>query len=160
MSIRINLATKKSNSTFSFVCVRMSGGEEMFQNRRPITIDIGFIIAVVLIIIVISFADLPIQLSEHIPLAINGLTTATSILVGVSGFLMTHYLSGAKTLELKVRTSLYVLILAATLLFIAGAYVALIGGYPILALKISLVIFNICYLVPISLLFHIVYFTD
>lgn len=131
----------------------------MFQNLKSTTIDLSFIIAVVLIITVFSFADLPIKLSEHIPLAINGMTTATSILVGVAGFLITRYMSTATTPERRVRGGFYVLILAVALLFIAGAYIALIGGEPILALKIVLVVFNICYIVSISLIFHILYLT-
>ena len=51
----------------------------MLRKANPVTVDIGFLVAIVLTIVVISFVDLPIKLSEHIPQAINGMTTATSI---------------------------------------------------------------------------------
>lgn len=130
------------------------------QGRRPITVDIGFIIALVITTAVVSWVDLPIELFEYIPVAINGLTTATSILVGVAGVLATRYLSPAKTLERRLRVSFYLLILAITSFFVAGAYLSLVMGSLVLAFKISLAIFNICYMVPISLVFHIIYFTD
>jgi len=132
----------------------------MLRKANPVTVDIGFLMAIVLTIVVISLVDLPIKLAEYIPQAINGMTTATSILAGVAGLLITRYLSVTTTIGRKIRGFFYILILVFVLLFIAGAYVALIGGEPVFAFKITLAVFNICYMISISLVFHILYFTS
>lgn len=132
----------------------------MLRKANPVTIDIGFIMAIVLTIVVISFVDLPIKLPEYIPQAINGMTTATSILAGVAGLLITRYLSVATTTGRKIRGFFYIMILVFVLLTIAGAYIALIVGEPVFAFKITLVVFNICYMISISIIFHILYFTS
>ena len=132
----------------------------MLRKANPLTVDIGFLIAVVLTIVVFSFVDLPTKLSEHIPQAINGMTTVTSILAGVAGLLITRYLSTATTIGRKIRGVFYTLILVGVLLFVAGAYIVLIGGEPVFAFKMTLAVFNICYVISISLVFHTLYFTS
>jgi len=109
---------------------------------------------------VFSIADLPIELPEYIPQAITGLTTATSIMAGVAGLLITRYLSSATTIFKKLRAMFYILVLAGVLIFVAGAYLTLIGGEPIFAYKLMLAVFNVCYMISIALVFHILYFTN
>jgi len=54
----------------------------------------------------------------------------------------------------------YILVLAGVLIFVAGAYLTLIGGEPIFAYKLMLAVFNVCYMISIALVFHILYFTN
>lgn len=131
----------------------------MLRKANPITVDIGFLIAVILTMIVFSIADLPTKLPEYIPQAITGLTTATSIMAGVAGLLITRYLSNGATIIQKFRGIFYILVLVGVLMFVAGAYIALIAGEPAFAFKLMIAVFNICYMISIALVFHILYFT-
>lgn len=132
----------------------------MLTNRRPITIDIGFIIAVLMFIFVFSFVDLPVKDTSLIPSAIEGITTVTGLLFALDGLLITRYYSDSTNAKQKIRGSLYVLALAGGSLFIGMAYIALLLGASMLALKIALIVFNISYTVAVVFVFHFIYFLD
>ena len=134
----------------------------MLANRRPITIDIGFIIAALMFIFVFSLVNLPIKDKDIplIPSAIEGITTVTGLLFALDGLLITRYYSDSTSSIQKIRGSLYVLVLAIGSFFIGMAYISLLLDAPMLALKIALVVFNISYSVAVAFVFHFVYFLD
>jgi hypothetical protein len=133
----------------------------MSANRRPITIDIGFIFAVLIIIFAISYVELPLKESSIMISAIEGITTVTGLLFAVDGILLTRFYSDKVSPIQKIRADFYVLALAVSSVFIGGAYLSFLAfDAPVLGLKISLIVFNISYAVAIALVFHFIYFFD
>jgi len=132
----------------------------MSTNRRPITIDLGFIIAVLIFIFVLTYVDVPVKDSTLIPSAIEGITTVTGLIFAVDGLLITRYYSDSTNAIQKIRCSCYVLVLAIGLFFIGAAYLAFLSGATMLAIKITLIVFNISYSVAVALVFHLIYFLD
>jgi hypothetical protein len=119
----------------------------MLSNRRPITIDIGFIIAVLMFIFVFSYVELPIKENSLILSAIEGITTVTGLLFAVDGILLTRFYSDKVSPIQKIRADLYVLALAISSIFIGAAYVAFMLDAAMLGFKIALIVFNISYAV-------------
>jgi uncharacterized membrane protein YidH (DUF202 family) len=132
----------------------------MFTNRRPRTIDLGFIIASVTFIFVFSCVDVPVKDSTLIPSAIEGITTVTGLIFAVDGLLITRYYSDSTNPIQRIRCSCYVLVLAIGSALIGVAYLAFLSGVTMLAIKIALTVFNISYAVAVALVFHFIYFLD
>ena len=128
----------------------------MYRNHKPLVIDLAVILIFFVTIVVFSLADLAVK-PELIPSIMNGLTTATSILVGISGLFISQNLSNAQNMD-KLRTIAYTLILAMVLVFIGIAYTTLaIADDTTIAFKMSLSIFQISYSLLIALIFHRMY---
>jgi hypothetical protein len=132
----------------------------MLSNRKPITIDIGFIVAVVMFILVFGFVKLPVKDNSLILSAIEGVTTVTGLLFAVDGILITRFYSDKVTPWQKIRADCYLIALAISSVFIGGAYIAFMLDAPMLGFTVALIIFNISYAIAIALVFHFVYFFD
>jgi hypothetical protein len=132
----------------------------MSTSRKPITFDIGFIVGVLIFVFAFAYLDLPIKDPSLIPPAIEGITTVTGLLFALDGLLITRYYSDATSAWQKIRANLYVLALAIGSVFIGAAYIALLIGSPMVALRIAFIVFNISYLVVVVFVFHFIYFLD
>ncbi len=127
----------------------------MLVKGSPKTIDLAFVVMVLLFIFVFSFFDLPIKDIASVPSAIEGITTVTGFLFAVDALLLTRFYSDKTAPIEKIRASFYAIILAGASFFIGTAYLALLSGSQVLALKIVLIVFNISYVVAIALAVHL-----
>ena len=135
----------------------MSGYNRVLRRRNPIVIDLVFLFAVVIYVVLLSAFELPIVATDAIPTIMNGLTTATSILIGISGLSLSREFSRSEKSVDVLRASIYTLMLAVILAFIGIAYLNLAMGGYVLAFKISFLIFQLSYLILATQIFRAIF---
>ena len=128
------------------------------SNADPIVIDVAVLFVAVLSIIVFIVTPFHVDPTVSIPTIVNGLTTATSIMVGISGLLVFRGLGGeAETMSAvrrKLRMALYGAIMVMILQFVGIVYIMLLSGAGVLAFKVSLGVFQASFLVAMAGVFH------
>ena len=129
----------------------------IYPLRFRIIIDIAFIIAVLLFVLVFSLIALPLKNAVAVPSVLVGITTVTGLVFAVDALLLTRFYSDAGLPTERIRASFYTIVLAVGAFFIGLSYLFILSNSQVLALKIDFTVFNISYVVAIALAVHLMY---